>query len=541
MSDVKLLDCTLRDGGYYNSWDFDITLINDYLKAMDEISVDFVELGLRGFSMSGFKGACAYTTDSFIRSLDVPKGLKLGVMVNASDLVSYPEGIEAALARLFTPASESPVTLVRIACHVHEFEKTLLASNWLKEMGYTVGFNLMQVADRSRSEIKYLASIANEYPLDVLYFADSMGSLTPEQTSEIVKTFQEVWKGALGIHTHDNMGHALSNSIRAAEEGVTWIDGTVTGMGRGPGNAKTEYTVIEIEPYRKKQINITPLLELIRENFHPMQQKYGWGTNTYYFLAGKYGIHPTYIQEMISDSRYDEKDILSVIDHLKTEGGKKFNFDTLETARNFYYGNPVGNWKPADDISNREVVILGTGPGITKYKEAIEKYITVANPYVIALNTQEIIKAELIDLRAACHPVRLLADYNIHAKLPQPLATPISMLDDKIRGAFNEKEIKDFGIKCEKSTFKFGKDYCIVPKALVIAYALSIASSGNASRILLAGFDGYNSDDSRNVEMTDLLKLYSNSEGARPILAITPTRYQVNKSSVYQMIGANVK
>ena len=335
VSQVKLLDCTLRDGGYYNSWDFDITLINDYLKAMHEISVDFIELGLRGFSKDGFKGACAFTTDYFINSLEIPEGLKVGVMVNASDLLSFPNGLEAALLKLFAPASESPVSLVRVACHVHEFEKALPAANWLKNQGYLVGFNLMQVADRSAEEIVQLASIANNYPLDVLYFADSLGSLNPEKTSKIIKLIREVWKGSLGIHTHDNMGYALANSMRAVEEGVTWIDGTVTGMGRGPGNAKTEYLAIELEDLRKVPCNILPLLSVIEKFFKPMQSEYEWGTNTYYYLAGKYGIHPTYIQEMIGDSRYNEEDIFAVIGHLNSEGGKKFNSNTLEHARLF--------------------------------------------------------------------------------------------------------------------------------------------------------------------------------------------------------------
>ncbi|MET3655507.1 aldolase catalytic domain-containing protein [Sporosarcina psychrophila] len=541
MGKVKLLDCTLRDGGYYNSWDFDINLIQDYLKAMSETSIDYVELGLRGFSKDGFKGACAYTTDNFIDSLEISEDLKIGVMVNASDLVNHPEGVDFALSKLFAPASESPVTLVRVACHIHEFKKALPASNWLKEQGYIVGFNLMQIADRSIEEIKNLASLANDYSLDVLYFADSLGSLNPEKTSRIIQVIREVWQGPMGIHTHDNMGYALANSMRAVEEGVTWIDATVTGMGRGPGNAKTEYLAIELDPLRKKRCNIIPLMEVINSYFKPMQQSYGWGTNTYYYLAGKYGIHPTYIQEMLNDSRYDENDILSVIEHLKLEGGKKFNFNTLEAARNFFVGEPVGTWGPVDEISNREVIILGTGPGIIKHKEALEEYIRVAKPYVIALNTQEYVKADLIDIRAACHPVRLMADYNIHARLPQPLAIPISMLDDKIIEAFKEKKIKDFGIRCEENTFKFEEYYCTVPTALVIAYALSIATSGNASRILLAGFDGYSSDDRRNVEMNELLKLYRESEGARSIVAITPTRYQIEKASVYQLIGEYVK
>lgn len=533
MNSLVLLDCTLRDGGYYNSWDFDKALIQDYLNAMNEISVDYVELGLRGFSNEGFKGACAFTTDSFINSLKIPEGLKLGVMVNASDLVKHTDGIEAALSKLFVPASESPVSLVRVACHVHEFEKVLPASSWLKAQGYTVGFNLMQIADRSVEEIKGLASIAKQYPLDVLYFADSMGSLNPEQISKIVKVLREVWQGPLGIHTHDNMSHALANSMRAVEEGVTWVDGTVTGMGRGPGNAKTEYLTIELESFRKVPYNITPLLKVIEEFFRPMQQEYGWGTNTYYYLAGKYGIHPTYIQEMISDSRYNEEDILAVIEHLKTEGGKKFNITTLEAARNFYSGEPTGTWNPADVISDREVVIIGTGPSVIKHRQVLEEYIRNQRPYVIALNTQTHISSELIDIRAASHPVRILADSSVHAKLSQPLVIPVSMLSDNINKTFSGKDLLDFGISIQENTFRFEENYCVLPNSLVLAYALAIATSGKASRILLAGFDGYGADDPRTNEVNNLLHNFTEVPITPPVMAITPTQYKVSSSSVY--------
>lgn len=533
MSQVKLLDCTLRDGGYYNSWDFDSSIIENYLTAMHEISVDYVELGLRGFKKEGFKGACAYTTDSFIRTLDIPTGLKIGVMVNASDLINYTGGIEIALSDLFQPSSESPVTLVRIACHVHEFETALTASKWLKDKGYTVGFNLMQIADRSDKEIKSLALLANDYPIDVLYFADSLGSLSPEQTSKIIKIIREVWQCPLGIHTHDNMGNALANSLRAVEDGVTWIDGTVTGMGRGPGNAKTEYLAIELEAYRNVPNNITPLMKLIKDYFKPMQKECGWGTNTFYYLAGKFGIHPTYIQEMISDSRYDEEDILAVIDHLKSEGGKKFNINTLEAARNFYSGRPKGNWKPVKVIANREVLILGTGPSVIKHRQALEDYIQNNHPYVIALNTQSNISSELIDVRAACHPVRILADSSIHAMLPQPLVLPASMLSDKITKTFRGKELLDFGISIKENTFMFESNYCVLPNSLVFAYALAIAVSGKASQILLAGFDGYGADDPRTSEINTLLNNFTQVSSTPTIVSITPTQYNVTASSVY--------
>jgi 4-hydroxy 2-oxovalerate aldolase len=533
MNQVKLLDCTLRDGGYYNSWDFDSKMIQEYLFAMAAAGVDYVELGLRGFSKEGFKGACAYTKDNFIRNLIVPNGLKIGVMVNANEIVNQPGGIEKALSKLFVSASESPVSLVRIACHVHEFETALPACNWLKEHGYIVGFNLMQIGERSYDEIRNLASIANKYPLDVLYFADSMGSLNPAQITEIISVIRQVWKGHLGIHTHDNMGYALANSLRAVEEGVIWVDGTVTGMGRGPGNVNTEYLAIELESLRDTSCNIIPLMKLIESYFKPMQYHYGWGTNTYYYLAGKYGIHPTYIQEMLNDSRYNEEDILAVIEHLKSEGGKKFSNNTLDAARNFYSENATGSWNPAELISDKEVVIIGTGPGIVKHRQAVEDYIRNKKPFVIALNTQSHINPELIDIRAACHPVRLLADCSIHALLPQPLVTPVSMLSEKIIKSLQGKKLLDFGISIEENTFEFGDKYCVLPNSLVISYALAVAASGRASRILLAGFDGYGSDDPRSSDVNNLLNIFSQVPMSPQVIAITPTQYKVSSISVY--------
>ena len=159
-----LLDCTFRDGGYYNHWDFSSDLINQYLVSMKAAKVDIVELGFRFLKNSGFKGACAYTTDEFIESLDIPAGLTIGVMVNGADLVTE-IGVEPALEKLFPrKASETPVDIVRFACHFHEFEKVLPAAKWLSDRGYRVGFNLMQIASRSREEVLDLATKANDWP-----------------------------------------------------------------------------------------------------------------------------------------------------------------------------------------------------------------------------------------------------------------------------------------------------------------------------------------------------------------------------------------
>ncbi|TKD44168.1 aldolase catalytic domain-containing protein [Azotobacter chroococcum] len=534
---TTLLDCTLRDGGYYNDWDFSKDLINNYLRAMQGAGVDVVELGLRSLKNEGFKGACAYTTDSFIRTLEIPLGLSVGVMINAAELLTGDMSLESILEQLLPETtSSSPVSVVRVACHVHEFGNALPASNWLKERGFTVGFNLMQVADRSQQEIEALASQASNYPLDVLYFADSMGSMTPEQTGQIIGWLRKYWKGPLGIHTHDNMGMALQNTLRALDEGAFWLDATVTGMGRGPGNAKTEYLAVELAQRRGSTCNIVPLMELIQQVLLPMQHRYGWGTNTYYYLAGKYGIHPTYIQEMLGNSRYSAEDILAVIDYLRIVGGKKFSLHTLDAARHFYQGPPRGTWQPASLLKDREVLLLGTGPGVATHREALETYIKKAKPFVLALNTQSKIATELIDARVACHPIRLLADCEAHASLPQPLITPVSMLPSNVLQALQGKQLLDFGLEVQTDTFSFHTNYAVLPTSLVIAYALAVATSGQAKQIRLAGFDGYGAGDPRNPEMNKLLKLYLESQNAEKITAITPTSYDIPTKSVYGVI-----
>lgn len=530
---MKVLDCTLRDGGYYNNWDFSHELIHEYLDAMQAAGVDVVELGLRSLNNTGFKGACAFTTEDFIRSLSIPADLTVGVMVNGSELVGdVPQ--QEALERLFpNTAADSPVGLVRIACHVHEFAESLPAANWLKERGYKVGFNLMQVADRTEQEIKELARQAKAYPLDALYFADSMGSMSPDQTAQIIQWLRSEWDGALGIHTHDNLGLALSNTLRALDEGVTWVDSTVTGMGRGPGNARTEELAIELAERRGKQINLVPLMALLREHFVPMQNHYGWGTNPYYYLAGKYGIHPTYIQEMLSDSRYSEEDVLAVIDHLRAVGGKKFSLNTLDAARHFYRGEAKGSWSPKQIFAGRDVLLLGTGPGVAQHRQALERYIRQAKPVVLALNTQSAIAPELIDLRVACHPVRLLADCETHVQLPQPLITPFSMLPDDVQASLAGKEILDFGLNVEPDKFEFNETYCIAPTSLVMAYAFAVITSGNAKRLLMAGFDGYLGEDPRNQEMNAVVKTYQTAANAIQMISLTATRYDVKKKSIY--------
>lgn len=534
---IKLLDCTLRDGGYHNLWDFSADMITEYLGSMLALGVDYVELGFRSLDQSEFRGATAFTTDRFLATLDIPDSLKIGVMINAAELSDSTGRIDGVLDALFSSSDRSRVDLVRIATHHHQLDLAVAATEWLHERGYQVGLNMMQISQRTAGELESVAKAVEGSPLDVLYFADSLGSLVPDQVAEIIHGLRSSWSGEIGIHTHDNTGNAVANSLRAIAEGVTWVDGTVTGMGRGAGNAKTEYLAIELASVRGEG-NVAPLLTLIERHFEPLRKRYGWGTNYYYYLAGKYGIHPTYIQQMLVDRRYSTEDLHAVIGQLRQGGGKKYSASTLEAARHFYSGEPRGSWRPEAVLAGRDVLILGTGPGATAHRKAVEAYVESARPFVIALNTQQAISAELIVARAACHPVRLLADCAEHLKLRQPLITPGSMLPERLRNALAAKEILDYGLVVEPDTFDFHETYSVIPAPLVMAYVLAVCAAGGARRILLAGFDGYEPGDPRNDESERVFQSFIASGQVPPMVAVTPTSYKsVASTSIYRLLG----
>jgi 4-hydroxy 2-oxovalerate aldolase len=331
------------------------------------------------------------------------------------------------------------------------------------------------------------------------------------------------------------MGMALQNSLAALDEGATWVDSTVTGMGRGPGNARTEELAIEVAHRRSDQRSLVSLFHLAASHFKPMQQKYGWGTNPFYYLAGKYGIHPTFVQEMLGDSRYDEADVLAVIQHLRVVGGKKYSADTLDSARIFYRGEPRGHWSPVDEFKGKDVLIMGSGPGAKEHSTAIETFIKKDRPLVLALNTQPSVAESLIDYRIACHPIRLLADSKAHQEGCNPVIMPYSMLPAELQRSYEGMEIHDFGLSVQSGEFQFYNSACVSPSSLVVAYALAVASSGKARRVLMTGFDGYGADDPRTEEMEKILSLFKVSEGSCPILAITPTRYKIPLTSIYLM------
>ena len=532
-NELKILDCTLRDGGYYNNWDFSRELIEEYLRAMAAAKIDYIELGFRFFKKDIYLGPCAYTTTSFLETLNIPKKLKIGIMINAKDILSNNLSKSEIKKDFFDFPKKNKISFVRFACHLNEIEKIIPICNDLNKKKITTAINLMQISEISENEIEKITKLAAKSKLDIFYFADSLGNLEPKNIIDISNVIKRYWKKDIGFHAHDNMSRALINGVAAFNNGVKWIDSTVTGMGRGAGNIKTEFALLQFSKNLKKNSDISFLLNLIEKKFNPMKQKYQWGTNPYYYLAGQHKIHPTFIQSMLSELKLEPLEMLSAIDNLKKEDGKNFNRNLIEVGKKLYEGKTKGNWNPFNLIKGKNVLIVCPGPSSFLHSKAIENFIKKNKPFVIALNAQKRINEKLINLRVSCQTLRIMSDISVFKKIKQPLVLPFDRLSSQQKKKFKKLKILNYGLEVKLGKFNFGKNSSVAPNSLTIVYALSIANSGKAKKIYVTGLDGYPIEDPRRHEMDETLEIYSALKKKSELITITPSRYKIKSSSVY--------
>ena len=213
---IKMLDCTLRDGGYYNNWDFNPSIVREYLNAMADAKVDFVELGLRQFKNESFLGAHAYTTSEFLNRLDLPDGPTYGVMIDAKTILSEEGSQSENIDKLFFDAVDEKIKLVRIAAHHAEVLHCKSIVEHLKSKGYIVGLNIMQISVCDNELIRDFGKEIQEWGcLDVLYFADSLGSMLSKDITRVYSNITKHWTGDVGFHSHNNLGQGIANVIEA--------------------------------------------------------------------------------------------------------------------------------------------------------------------------------------------------------------------------------------------------------------------------------------------------------------------------------------
>ncbi len=536
IENTVILDCTLRDGGYYVDWDFEESIVEKYLSAVKIANIDIIEIGFRFLPSSKFLGPFAYSTDEYLRTIGLPENIPIAVMVNVSELLNNKEYTARELVnQLFTEKSKSPISIVRVAVHIKDINDSYEIVDELRILGYRVFINLMQIDSVDINQINKIASLIEDWGfIEVLYFADSLGCMDPNWVEKIVNSLSISWPGFLGIHAHNNMGLALPNTLKAQKCGVKYLDSTICGMGRGAGNTNTEYLVSEIT---RQDISSKyfpeALFPLVLQEFGDLKQKYKWGESAYYFLSATHGIHPTYIQEMLNGDLYDTGQILSTVNFLKKSSVSFFSSEKMLTALTGSEGNSSGSWSASGWAENKDVLILASGSRLKEHIKEITRYIKHKNPVVLCLNINEFIPESIVTAYVACHDTRILIESDRYNSLNIPVILPLDRIPASIAELMDKVTIFDFGMAIKEGKFKVSDTGCTLSSPLSLFYAISVAIAGNANQILLAGADGYEPGDHRYKKVSLLFDQYRTIENSIPLCAITKTTYPIEQRSVY--------
>ena len=283
---IKVLDCTIRDGGLINNHDFDSRFVREVYKAISAAGVDYVELGYKNskslFSPKEY-GAWKFCDDEQI--LKVIEGVESKTKVSVMVDVGRVELDEVK------PADQSPVDMIRVASYVKDIDKAIYMVNHFVDKGYETTINIMAISRDQGPELEEaLHQIEQESKAGVIYIVDSFGHLYQESTEHLVKLFKKILKTKeVGFHGHNNQQLAFGNTIEAIIHDANYLDGTVYGIGRAAGNCPLELLIGFL---KNPKFDIRPILDLVSKEFIPLRQKIEWGYIIPYAIAGMMNEHP---------------------------------------------------------------------------------------------------------------------------------------------------------------------------------------------------------------------------------------------------------
>ena len=310
MYEQIMLDCTFRDGGFYTNWSFEDEGLDEYLDALKACGIKNVEIGLRnkplGSSVTD-RGSFYQVDEVILKKVCHPK-LNIGLMTDVKAISPYQEASSAEEAFNSFYPDHCSISFVRFAGQFDDLEKMLALGKVAKGVGLYCCLNFMRAEALSPEQIAVIASKAGDSQIcDTVYFADTFGNMLPEEVGALARLWKSLTSHPVGFHAHNNRGVAFFNSVKFLESGGDIIDGTVSGMGRGAGNAEIERILMELDFY------FEPLLLLSEKYFVPLKRQKGWGHSVYYELAAINGIHPTYVQSLLADRRYSSETVLKFI------------------------------------------------------------------------------------------------------------------------------------------------------------------------------------------------------------------------------------
>jgi 4-hydroxy 2-oxovalerate aldolase len=507
---MKILDCTLRDGGYYTNWDFDQELTNDYFKLVKSLPIEIIEMGYRGNTSkkNAYFGEYYFLTISNLKRIKsiIGNKKKISIMVDLKDWRSVSD-LKKNLSKC-----RGVVDIVRFAVapnKLGEFKDFLKVT---KSLGFKVCVNLMysHVILKNSELIRRVLKLKKFF--DVLYIVDSYGTLITGDVENIINKIKKIDdKIPIGFHAHNNLEMALANSIEAIKNNIDYLDCTITGMGRGAGNLKTELLITYLNLKKKiMKINDYKNIAHVVNQFEEMKLKEKWGTSLPYMISGSTQNPQAEAMQLIKSKRYNLSDIISYLT-------KKEKKDIII--------------KKSLSFKKKSILIIGGGNTVKKnynyIKELLKKDLSI---YIIFSSSRNFdlfnnIKNDSI----LCITGNEINKINKKKLITQKFLVN-NIVDDK---TILPKNLKNFHkLKVNNLDKKINN--------APLAISLSAAKQINAKNVFLIGFDGYEklnkiNDYSLYNENQKIFDFYKNKLN---LISLSDTTYEnVKKSSIYQYIN----
>ncbi len=307
---IKLIDCTVRDGGLMNKWQFDDTFVRNVYQSLTDAGVDYMEIGYLS-SEGAFDrkeyGPWRFCAEEDLQRIvgDSEKKIKLSAMADIGRIE----------CKDIPPKSESSLDMVRVACYVHQIDKAIALAHHCNEKGYETTINLMAVSTVGLRDLNEALEDLNKSKVPIIYLVDSFGAFYSEDIDTLAVKYLERLPGkTIGIHCHNNQQLAFANTIAAIINGVNFLDATLYGIGRGAGNCPLELLLSFL---KNPKFKVRPVVKCIEEDIFPWAQKIDWGYSVPYMVTGVLNQHPrTAMAHMESD--HQEK-VTSFFDSVTTE------------------------------------------------------------------------------------------------------------------------------------------------------------------------------------------------------------------------------
>ena len=524
--EITILDCTLRDGGYYNDWDFEYDQAKRLIAALNSAGVDIVEVGYKSLKKDKFYGLFRYCNEDYLDYLSQYSASEYAFMIDAKEFLTETGIDKTALDSIIKPAKESPFTWVRIASHFNTLKQCPGLIDYFDQQGYRVGFNLMGGSLLSEEQFVQAMELIDKTQAAVFYAADSFGSFYPEDVKQLIRLMKKHFSRKLGIHTHDNQGMAYANTLAAIEEGVDFVDATVTGMGRGAGNLATEQLLLGYGHRTGQDLNSNSLLGVIHDYIQPLKNQHQWGYSYMYMLSGLENIHPTYCQNLNEGNKLSVSQVSSIISKIPTDNRTAYNSGVLKDVMRSTLGkSEVKKGKTlagyeVHDWSDRNVLIVAPGSSAKQHLRGLQTFIKQHDMVLVECNDTKLFTEQTDKTSVLFNRMRLTGYLRNHTKLQHTIVTGEKSMEEHLYSEHVlhlDYTINGIGIKDDMlhlSDYEAGQ------------FAILLAVRNGAKNIYLAGFDGYE-DTQRNEPMDKFfreisdLSLFENVS----VASLTPSRY----------------